>query len=72
MDSRLDGKLICKPCLERDAVVSGVVVEHRCTNPHTGKQFDAYVCKRCLDEGRETRVTCRTFSKVRRFSPNDS
>jgi hypothetical protein len=55
------GRLICKICFERDGIVSHAVVEHRCTNDQTGKHFTALVCKRCLDAGRETRVTCRTF-----------
>jgi hypothetical protein len=54
--------LACKACLEGDGTVSAAaVVEHRCTNARTGKDFTAFVCARCLDAGRETRVTCRTF-----------
>jgi hypothetical protein len=49
-------------CLEADGVESAPVVEHRCTNEYTGKDFTAHVCARCLEVGRETRVTCRTFS----------
>ena len=51
----------CKICFERDGVVSHAVTEHLCTNGRTGKQFLAHVCKRCLDGGRETRVTCQMF-----------
>jgi hypothetical protein len=57
------GKLVCRICFERDGITSDAVVEHLCTNPHTGKQFTAYVCKNCLAIGQETRVTCRTFLK---------
>jgi hypothetical protein len=57
-------KLICKVCREDCGTVSDRVVKHLCTNVHTGKQFTAYVCERCLDSGRETRVTCRTFIPV--------
>jgi hypothetical protein len=57
------GTLLCRICFERDGVVSDTVVEHQCTNEHTGKQFLAHVCERCLDKGQETRVTCRTFLK---------
>jgi hypothetical protein len=53
--------MVCKPCLEGDGSISTAVVEHRCTNPRTGKAFTAFVCVRCLDAGRVTRVTCRTF-----------
>jgi hypothetical protein len=57
-------KLMCKICLERDGTVSDAVVEHCCTNDQTGRQFTAYVCKRCLHLRRETRVTCRSFVSV--------
>jgi hypothetical protein len=53
--------LVCRVCLHRDGVVSASVVEHLCTNERTGKDFTAQVCARCLEIGRETRVTCRTF-----------
>jgi hypothetical protein len=53
----------CKVCFELDSVVSNAITEHLCTNNHTGKQFATYVCERCRDAGRETRVTCRTFSR---------
>jgi hypothetical protein len=52
---------VCRMCLEMDGILSSAVVERRCTNDRMGKQFKAYVCARCLDIGRETRVTCRTF-----------
>jgi hypothetical protein len=55
------GSLVCKLCLEGDGRVSTAVVEHRCTNARTGKDFTAFVCVRCLEAGRVTRVTCRTF-----------
>jgi hypothetical protein len=55
------GGFICKLCFERDGIATDAVVERRCTNERTGKQFAAFVCKHCLDWGRETRVTCRTF-----------
>jgi hypothetical protein len=53
--------LVCRVCLDRDDVESASVVEHRCINEHTGKDFTAHVCARCLEVRRETRVTCRTF-----------
>jgi hypothetical protein len=52
---------ICKRCFETDGVVTTNVVEHRCINDRAGTQFTAFVCAHCLDSGRETRVTCRTF-----------
>jgi hypothetical protein len=55
--------LVCRVCLERDGVESASVVERRCTNQHTGKDFKTHVCARCLEAGRETRVTCRTFTR---------
>lgn len=55
--------LVCGVCLEADGVESAAVVEHRCTNEHTGKDFTAHVCARCLKAGRETRVTCRSFTR---------
>jgi hypothetical protein len=55
------GSMVCRACLEADGTVSRAVVEHRCTNPRTGKDFTAFVCVSCLEAGRETRVTCRTF-----------
>lgn len=58
------GTLICKVCVKKDGVASAAVVEHLCTNPTTGKQFKTYVCKQCLEAGRETRVTCQTFMAV--------
>jgi hypothetical protein len=45
-----ESKLICKLCFELDGVVFDAVVVHQCTNPHTGKQFTAYVCKNCRDK----------------------
>jgi len=57
--------LICKVCLELDGTLSEAVVEHVCTNQQTGKQFSANVCEPCLRAGRETRVTCSTFARVR-------
>ena len=51
----------CKQCFEKDDVPTADVVEHRCTDDCTGKHFIAFVCARCLEVGRETRVTCRTF-----------
>jgi hypothetical protein len=54
--------LLCRLCLESDGVESTSVVEHRCTDERTGKHFTANVCARCLEVGRETRVTCRTFT----------
>jgi hypothetical protein len=56
------GKLLCRRCLEGDGAESTSVVEHRCTDERTGKHFTANVCARCLEAGRETRVTCRTFT----------
>jgi hypothetical protein len=53
--------LICKTCFRRDGVATADVIEHRCTNDRTGKHFTAFVCARCLEAGRETRVTCRAF-----------
>jgi hypothetical protein len=55
---------VCKLCLDRDGVVSDAVTEHHCTNDQTGKQFTAFVCARCLEAGRVTRLTCRTFVRV--------
>jgi hypothetical protein len=55
------GSFICKLCFERDGIATDAIVEHRCTNERSGAQFTAFVCERCLDWGRETRVTCRTF-----------
>jgi hypothetical protein len=57
------GTFSCRVCLERDGAESTSVVEHRCTDERTGKHFTANVCARCLELGRETRVTCRTFSR---------
>jgi hypothetical protein len=54
---------LCQVCLERDGVESASVVEHRCTDERTGKHFTANVCACCLKAGRDTRVTCRTFSR---------
>jgi hypothetical protein len=54
---------LCRVCAERDGIESASAVEHRCTDERTGKQFTANVCARCLKTGRETRVTCRTFSR---------
>lgn len=56
------GSLICKVCFDRDDMLSSVVVEHQCTNERTGKRFAAHVCERCLEAGRESRVTCRAFT----------
>lgn len=56
---------ICKLCLEAEGVVSSTVVEHRCTDHRTGKQLISLVCTRCVQAGRETRVTCRTFTRER-------
>jgi len=53
--------LVCSVCLEADGVESASVIEHICTNEHTGKAFTAHVCAHCLEVGRETRVTCRRF-----------
>jgi hypothetical protein len=72
--------LVCKVCLERDGVETVAVVEHRCTNERTGEEFTAHVCARCLEVGRETRVTCRTFTrrssktaaKIKPTSPDDA
>ena len=55
------GTIQCLPCLELDGVVAKDVVAHLCRNRRTGREFVAFVCARCLDMGRETRVTCRTF-----------
>jgi hypothetical protein len=55
--------MVCRVCLERDGVEAALVVEHRCTNQHIGKDFTAHVCARCLEAGRETRVTCRAFTQ---------
>jgi hypothetical protein len=57
--------MICKVCLEREGIYSEAVMEHKCTNERTGKRFSAHVCERCLEKGRETRVTCRTFIEMR-------
>lgn len=55
--------LVCRVCLERDGVELASVVEHRCTNERTGVEFTAHVCARCLEVARETRVTCRSFTR---------
>lgn len=55
------GHVHVQTVLRTDGIASDAVVEHRCTNEQTGVHFTAFVCKRCLDQGRETRVTCRTF-----------
>jgi hypothetical protein len=57
------GPFLCRVCVERDGIESASVVEHRCTDERTGKHFTANVCACCLKAGRETRVTCRTFSR---------
>jgi hypothetical protein len=57
------GTFSCRVCVERDGIESASVVEHRCTDERTGKHFTANVCAHCLEAGRETRVTCRTFSR---------
>ena len=64
MTAPLAGNLICRTCLGKDSATSSVIVQHLCTNEVTGKQFDAFVCARCLEEGQETRVTCRTFMRA--------
>jgi hypothetical protein len=58
------GRVICRQCLEYEGVVSTSVIEHRCMNERTERPFTAFVCARCLDNGRETRVTCRTFKPI--------
>ncbi|MGJ4960177.1 hypothetical protein ACQR1H_31390 [Bradyrhizobium sp. HKCCYLRH2015] len=58
------GKLVCRTCRDEDGVASSRTVQHRCTNERTQKTFDAFVCARCLEAGRETRVTCRTFVRA--------
>jgi hypothetical protein len=63
------GTFTCRLCLDHDGVETASVVEHRCTDERTGKHFTTNVCARCLEAGRETRVTCRTFvSRVDRPS----
>jgi hypothetical protein len=57
-------KFVCKLCLERNGIESRAVTEHLCASDRTGKQFTAFVCVRCLDSERETRVTCRSFIRV--------
>jgi hypothetical protein len=60
---------LCRVCLEREGIEATSAVEHRCTDERTGKHFTANVCARCLEAGRETRVTCRTFvSRIDRRS----
>lgn len=56
--------MVCRVCLEADGAESASVVEHRCTNEQTTKAFKAFVCARCLEAGRVTRVTCRTFAPL--------
>jgi len=51
----------CKTCFQLDGVETRAVVEATVANAVTGAKFDALVCARCFSEGRETRVTCRTF-----------
>jgi hypothetical protein len=58
--------ILCQVCLERDGVESTSVVEHVCVDERSGKHFTANVCVRCLKAGRQTRVTCRTFTRNRR------
>jgi hypothetical protein len=53
----------CLLCLDHDGVETASVVEHPCLDERSGKRFTANVCARCLEAGRETRVTCRTFSR---------
>ena len=64
-ESRNYGQPICKLCAELDGISSSTIVAYDCTNRHTGKHFSAYVCKNCLDAGRETRVTCRSFVRTK-------
>jgi hypothetical protein len=64
MSETKDLSLGYRSCFERDGVVSRDVVEHLCTSDRTGQEFTAFVCTRCLEVGRETRVTCRTFGHV--------
>ncbi len=56
--------VFCKVCREVDGVLVNAVVNHRCLNHRTGKRFTALVCANCLEAGRVTRVTCRTFARV--------
>ena len=63
-DRSLMASFVCRLCFERDGIVSKNVVAHDCTNNRTGKVFTAFVCVRCLEAARETRVTCRTFTPV--------
>jgi hypothetical protein len=62
------GPFLCRVCTERDGIEATSVVEDRCTDERTGKHFTANVCARCLEAGRETRVTCRTFGHIDRRS----
>jgi hypothetical protein len=59
------GTFACRVCLDHDGVKTASVVEHLCLDERSGKQFTAIVCARCLKAGRETRVTCRTFTQKR-------
>lgn len=57
-------RIWCKLCQEINGIKINVVVDHRWFNDRTGRHFTAPACARCLQAGRVTRVTCRTFVRV--------
>lgn len=52
----------CNVCIEDNGVETAVVTSAALVNEVTGVNFVAIVCARCLSLGRNTRVTCNTFS----------
>lgn len=51
----------CNICLGEDGVLNARVVEQMIKPRADRPSFQAFVCARCVDAGRLTKVTCRTF-----------
>lgn len=54
--------MYCKVCFDRDGSLNSKTVHATCTNETSGVRFEAWVCAFCSGLGRQTRVTCVTFS----------
>src|SRR3954454_19346280 len=51
----------CSICLGEEGVLTALVIEKMIQLDANRPSFQAFVCARCIDVGRVTKVNCRTF-----------
>ena len=57
-------QVLCRTCLAEVGVSNSKVLEKVISHPMHKNRHSRIVCAACWERGRETRVTCRTFTSA--------